>query len=99
ALSDAMHERERLRVERDGAGSARDRQAMRDIGRRALRVQRLELVADGHALIELAQIRRAKQRLKIQLSDQDDLQELFLVGFEVGQDANLFEHVKRQVLR
>src|SRR5581483_1932418 len=57
------------------------------------------LVPNRDALIELAQLGRAQQRLEIQLADEDDLQQLLFVRFEVREDANLLEHRHRQVLR
>ena len=67
--------------------------------RHALPIERLELIADRHALIELAQFGRSQQRLQVQLPDEDDLQQLFLVGLEIRQNADLLEHRQRQVLR
>ena len=81
------------------ADAARDRQSMRHVSRHFVAVQRPQLIADRHALIELAHLRRLEQRVQIQLADQHDLQQLVLVGFEIRQDANLLEHRHRQVLR
>ena len=86
-------------AERDRPRSAGDRQTVRDVRGGRLRVERLQLVADGDALIELPQLRRSQQRLQVQLADEDDLQQLLLVGLEIRQNADLLEHVQRQVLR
>src|SRR5438270_9000354 len=59
----------------------------------------LELVPNRHALIELPQLRRSQQPLQVQLTDQDDLQQLFLVGLQVREDPDLLEHRQWQVLR
>src|SRR5438067_3988966 len=64
-----------------------------------IRIERLQFVPDRHALVQLPQLRRSQQRLKIQLADEDDLKQLVLVGLQIRQDANLFEDRERQVLR
>lgn len=61
--------------------------------------QRLERAANRDALNELAQLRLVQDVEEIELSDDHDLQELLIVGLEIRQHANLFEHVGRQVLR
>src|SRR5262249_42953129 len=78
--------------------AAGDRQPMRDVRRDRLFVQRLQLVPNRHALIELPQLGRSQQGLQIQLSHQNDLQQLFLVGLEIRQNANLFQHRQRELL-
>ncbi len=50
-------------------------------------------------MIELPQFRLVQHVEQVQLSDDHDLQQLLIVGLEVRKDANLFEHVGRQVLR
>src|SRR5256885_1448959 len=72
---------------------------MRDVRGDAVGVERLQLVPDRHALIERPDLRRPQERLQVQLPDEDDLQQLLLVGLEVREDANLLEHRQRQVLR
>src|SRR5207253_1881804 len=62
-------------------------------------IERRELIANRDALIELAELRRAQQNLQIQLADQDDLEQLLFVGFEIRQNANLLEHRQREMLR
>ena len=49
-------------------------------------------------MIELTHLRRPQQRLQIQLADENDLQQLLFIGFEIREDANLLEHRQRQVL-
>ena len=78
-----MDQRERPRGERDRTGSSRDRQPMPDIGRGSLRLERLQLEADGDALIELAELGAFEQFVQVQLTDENDLEELLLVGLEV----------------
>src|SRR5204862_8136256 len=74
-------------------------QTMRDVRSDRFFVERLQLVPNGDALVELPQLRRSQQRLQVQLPDEDDLQQFFLVGLEIRQDADLLEHRQRQVLR
>ena len=42
---------------------------------------------------------RAEQFAQLRLADEDDLQQLLGVGFEVGEQAHLLEHLGREVLR
>src|SRR5207237_849035 len=95
----AVYLSQRLRHEADRLPAAGDRQTMRDVRRDRFFVERLQLVPNGAALVELPQLRRSQQRLQVQLSDEDDLQQLFLVGLEIRQDPDLLEHRQRQVLR
>ncbi|EWS63906.1 hypothetical protein Y695_02857 [Hydrogenophaga sp. T4] len=62
-------------------------------------VERVEVKARDHALCELLQFGPGQQVAQLRLTDQDDLQQLAGVGLQVGQQAQLFEHVGRQVLR
>src|SRR5205085_8659676 len=61
--------------------------------------QWLQLVPNRDALVQLPQFRRPQQRRQVQLADEDDLDQLLLVGLEIRQDADLFEDLQRQVLR
>ena len=61
--------------------------------------QRVEVVARDHALRQLLELGPREHRAQLGLADQDDLQQLALVGLQVGQQAQLLEHVGRQVLR
>src|SRR6185503_8132801 len=62
-------------------------------------IERLELVADRHPLIELPQIGRLQQRLQVELPDENDLQQLLFVGLQVRKNANLLEDREGEVLR
>src|SRR5262249_17959499 len=77
---------------------ARDGETVRHVRACGFAIERLELVADRHALVELTQRGRAQLPLQLELSDENDLKQLFLVGLEVGQDADLLEHGERQGL-
>jgi hypothetical protein len=57
------------------------------------------VVARDDALRQLFQLGARQHVAQFGLADQDDLQQLALVRFKVGQQAQLFEHVGRQVLR
>ena len=88
-----VHDGERPRRERDHRRAARRSPGdARRTPPRASASSGFELVANRHALIELPELRRSKQRLQVQLADQDDLQQLLLVGLEIRQDADLLEH-------
>ena len=50
------------------------------------------------ALAELAQFLARKEPLQLGLAHQDDLEQLLLVGLEVGEEAHLLEDLEGQVL-
>ena len=99
AVRQPVDELECLRRERDCRRSAGNRQPVRDVGSDGFPIERLQLVANRHALIELPQSGRPQQGSQVQLADENDLEQLLLVGFEVRQDADLLEHLQRQILR
>ncbi len=74
-------------------------QPVRDIGTGFGRSQRRQVVARGDARGELAQVVACQQRPEFGLADQHDAQQLVLVRLEVGEQAHLFQHFRRQVLR
>ena len=55
--------------------------------------------ARDHALRQLLEVGPLEHRAQLGLADEDDLQQLPLVGLEVGEQAQLLEHVDRQHLR
>ncbi len=61
--------------------------------------QRVQFNAARNPLIELPQIRLPQHRFEIRLADQNDLQQLGAVGFEVRQQPDLFENRRREMLR
>jgi hypothetical protein len=77
----------------------RHRQAVRDVGAGLGIRQRPEVVARDHALGQLFQLGLGQHGAQLGLADQDDLQQLALAGLQVGQQAQLFQHLGRQVLR
>ena len=50
-----------------------------------------EVVMDEDALFELAEVLLVEDGLEFGLAHEDDLEEFFLIGFEVGEESNLFE--------
>src|SRR5690606_21452973 len=61
--------------------------------------QRAQMVTGGDALRELTQRRPRQQCVQFRLPEQNQLQQFALVGFEIGEKAQLFEHVGRKILR
>jgi len=61
-------------------------------------IERVEVIARGDALCELAQFGTRELFAQLGLSEQDDLQQLLRRCFEVGQQTHLFERCGRQVL-
>ena len=57
------------------------------------------MVAHRDALAQLAQAALVELLAQLRLADQHDLQELALVGLEVGEQAHLLEQLGLQVLR
>jgi hypothetical protein len=98
AMRQAMHQwRERRRewhADRAGHG-----QPVRDVGARFGFAQWPQVVACDHALGQLFEFGARKHRAQFGLADQDDLEQLAFAGLEIGQQAQLLEHVARQVLR
>jgi hypothetical protein len=80
-------------------GSPGKRQPVRNVRRGFITRGRLELIANRDALIQLTHFRRSEEGVQIELANEDDLQQLFLVGFEVGENTNLLEYLQRQILR
>jgi len=89
----------RLAVEWNQTAQASHRQPVLDVVRRLLLGQRVEVEARHHPLRELLQFGLEQHVAQLGLADQDDLQQLALVGLQVGQQAQLLQHVDRQVLR
>ena len=90
---------QRLVVERDRPRHAGDREAMADVVLGFLGRERVQVEARDHALGELLEVRALEHRAQLGLADQDDLQQLPLVGLEVGEKAQLLEHLGREHLR
>ena len=74
------------------------RSAVADVGDRLRAPQRLEVIAAGDALGELAQLRLREHLAQFRLADQDDLQQLLRRGLEIGQQPHLLQHVGGEVL-
>jgi hypothetical protein len=82
----------------DVGGGAGDAQPMAHVRGRLLAGERVQVIAAGDALRQLAQLIAVQQLAQFRLADEDDLQQLLGVGFEVGEQAHLLEHVRREVL-
>jgi len=90
---------QRALIEGTGVAQARHGQPVAHVVRGLLLRQRLEVVTGDHALRELLHVGPRQHGAQLGLPDQDDLQQLALVGLEVGQQAQLLQHAGRQVLR
>ena len=58
-----------------------------------------EVIAGDNALRKLTQFRPIQHLPKLGLPKQDDLQQLALIRFQIGQQPHLFQHLDREVLR
>ena len=85
-------------VGEEGVGSACDEQTLRDVGSGLFRGEGLSAAPQGDALTKLAQAGLPKGELEFWLTGEDDLDKLLGSGFEVGQKADLFEELEREVL-
>jgi hypothetical protein len=86
-------------VERHRPRHPRDREPMTDVVLGLLGRERVQVKAGDDALGELLELGPLEHRSQLGLADQDDLQQLPLVGLEVGQEAQLLEHLRREHLR
>ena len=72
---------------------------MVDVPGRFFARQRLEVITARDALRKLSEIVPCQQFPQFGLPDEYDLQQLLLRRLEIGQQAHLFEHVPRKILR
>lgn len=86
-------------VGEDPALGPRDGEAVGDVGLRLLQGQRAKMEFRGDALRELGQVRARDQLAQLRLAHEDELQQLVLVRVDVGEHPQLFERLRRQVLR
>ena len=68
------------------------------IGRQFLPVYCIQVVACRDPLIKLAKFRQSQDLLQFRLAKQNNLQQFLFRGFQVGQQAQLFEHLSGEVL-
>src|SRR5262249_45055468 len=66
---------------------------------RVFQGERPQVVTGDHSLGQLPEIVAAKQSDQLRLANQDDLQELPGGCFEIREESDLLQHVRRQVLR
>src|SRR5207249_6507804 len=77
----------------------RDKQTAVDVVRDFARGKRLQLEASGDSLVQLPHFGLAKHIVEVRLADQDNLQQLGLVGFEVRKQTDLLEDARTEMLR
>ena len=65
---------------------------MCDVSVGVVAAERTEVVARRDALRELAQLFAREHLVELRLAEQDDTQQFSLVGLEVGEQADLFQH-------
>ena len=99
AVAQPMHFAQRRAGENFAGRGARDLQPMIHIRGRFGARQRVEVIAAGDALGELAQLDARQHFAQLGLTDQDDLQQLLRRGLEVREQPHLLERFRRQVLR
>ncbi|MEZ5558838.1 MAG: hypothetical protein R3E86_09910 [Pseudomonadales bacterium] len=72
--------------------AARAGQPVDDVGVGVLTAQRAQVVACRDPLRQLAQFLAVEQLGELRLAQQNDAQQLALIGFQIGQQTNLLEH-------
>src|SRR4051812_20564844 len=72
---------------------------MKNIGLGFRRVERIEMTVDADPLPELPHFRRSEHFLELRLSDKDDLEELCVLGLQVGQHPDFLKELRRKILR
>src|SRR5690554_3171263 len=73
-------------------------QPVLQVGRQFRLVDGIQVVTGGYPLVQLAQFRQGQDVLQFRLAQQHYLQQLFLGGFQVGQQAQLLQHFCGEVL-
>ena len=61
-------------------------------------IEPVDVIPDGHALTQLFERRSLERVAQIRLADQHDLNELRLLRLHVGEHAELFQSIEREVL-
>ena len=62
-------------------------------------IERPQMEVRGNALGKLMQLRRQEQIPQLGLSDQNQLQDLKLVGVDIGDHSQMFERFRLEILR
>ena len=95
----AMNPRDRPTTERRPPAAPSHTQTMMNIGLGFLPIERSKVVPHRDPLPQLPQFGPIQRISQFGLPDQDDLQQFSVVGFQIGQEANLLEEVLGHVLR
>ena len=98
AAREAINLAQRERRE-DVGGRSGDAQAVANVRDGFVARERVQVIAPGDALCELAQLVAREQLAQLRLADEDDLQQFLGIGLEVGEQAYLLQHFGREVLR
>src|ERR1700722_2736714 len=74
-------------------------QAAPDVAIGLVQIERAQCRAQRDSLLQLAQVIRIQFRVELRLTDQKDLQQLFLRRFQVRQKPDFLQHLDRKVMR
>ena len=72
---------------------------MPDVGTCLIEVQRLKIVSSSNSLIKLPQLGSRQLIGQFWLTNENNLEQLLIIGFEIRQKTNLLQHIKIEVLR
>ena len=81
-----------------GAPHSGNLQTVGQVGAQVAALQGAEMKPGRHPLCQLAQVIALQQGTQFRLPDQDDLEELAPIGFQVGQQPELFQDRCREIL-
>ena len=98
-LGAAADELDGTAAEEIGATVTGGAQPEHQVGGDIAAVQRLEAEAVCDAVVELPHGALVQPLIEFRLAEEDDLQQLVAAGFEVGEQADLFEGVRRHRVR
>ena len=74
-------------------------QAVVNVGTSVVAIQRGEIEAVYHPVAHLAQFGQSQQFIQLRLAKQHNLQQLALLGFEIGEQLDFFQRLGRHGLR
>ena len=68
------------------------------VSRQLVLANGIQVITRGYPLVQLPQFRKGKYLLQLRLAKQDNLQQFFLGGFQIGQKPELFKYLRGQIL-
>ena len=98
ALAVIVNPPERRTCEVGSAVTAGDMDAMLDILPHFRTLERAQMVADSDALTKLSEAMIIQPLAQLGLAHEHNLEELAVIGFEIGKQSNLFKEIEGEIL-